>query len=229
MVRLLALLALAVSCVGCCACGGPGCCGPVGLRRRMWMWRRLLRKRLRLRRSVCLRRRWLRHGCCDTGCAATPVAAANVAASRAAAAAPNCGGGCCAGGCCGHALADCPICQDCRNCRLFRRGYAALRLRPMWRRMRPMLRRLRLQRVQQCQQLWPRPRLLLLRLLRDLQRLLLPTAGPRLLCLGRPSATTSPPARRSANRVSVLHGPRPARFPDGQPAVRSARIDRRAS
>ena len=74
-----------------------------------------------------------------------------------------------------------------------------------------------------------RPRLLLLRVLRDvLRRLcLLPDARPRLLCLGRPSLQLHPRPAGRPDRVSVLHGPRPARFPDEQPAVdRPVLIDR---
>ena len=122
MVRLLALLALAVSCVGCSACGGPGCGGLCGCGG-----------------GGC------GAGCCDdaaaaakirtpaaaaaatvavaTAAAATPVAAANVAANRAAAAARNCGGGgCCVGGCCGTCVAAIARSARMRNCCLFRRG-----------------------------------------------------------------------------------------------------------
>lgn len=118
MYRMLALLALAVSSVGCSACGGrPGCCslwggggcgcadscddecgcgceGP----------------------CAC------GGGCGDTGCCDTGCCDAGGGCEPGCGCGSECGGGCCSGGCCAHATQDCPICEDCRKCCLFRRG-----------------------------------------------------------------------------------------------------------
>jgi hypothetical protein len=127
MVRVLALLALAVSSVGCSAFNGPGCCNPVGCG------------------DACCESDCgcgdtcacgtgcdtggCDSGCCDSGCCNTSCGDAGCCTECGCEAGcgcgTNCGGGCCAGGLCGHITQDCPICQDCRNCCLFRRGRAA--------------------------------------------------------------------------------------------------------
>jgi hypothetical protein len=123
MVRLLAVLALAVSCMGCAACGGAGCCGsacggPAGCG------------------AGCCDECGCgcddpgACGCCDGGCCDTGCGDAGCCGEcgcePSCGCGTNCGGGgCCAGGCCAHAVAGCPIRQDCRNCRLFGRGCQA--------------------------------------------------------------------------------------------------------
>ena len=56
-----------------------------------------------------------------------------------------------------------------------------------------------------------------LRLLRDLQRLLLSTAGPRLLCLGRSPLQLRPGPTDGPNCFPLLHGPRPTRLSAKEP------------
>jgi hypothetical protein len=126
MVRLLALLALAVSNLGCCACCGPGagalwgcgsgcgrgdqCCSETGCGCE----------------AQCAGGGCCDSGCCDSGCCDT--GCCDDGCCSQCGGDPSCGCSCNQGGCggmCGHFFEGCPICQDCRNCRLFRRGYAA--------------------------------------------------------------------------------------------------------
>jgi len=111
MYRLLALLALAVCNLGCSACGGPGygglwgcgagcgngsqCCDECG--------------------CGCEDPCACGGECCDTGCCGDCGCEPTC----------GCGSGQCADGCCGHMLQGCPICEDCRNCKLFQRGGGA--------------------------------------------------------------------------------------------------------
>jgi hypothetical protein len=117
MVRLLAVLALAVSSMG-CACCGPGC-GP------LWgCGGRGCGDACCESGCGCEDPYACGGGCCDTGCCDSGCCG-ECGCEPSCGCSADCAGGCCAGGCCAHAVADCPICQDCRNCRLFRRGYAA--------------------------------------------------------------------------------------------------------
>jgi hypothetical protein len=116
MFRVLALLALAVSCVGCSAMGGPGCCDPVGCGAAVGCGDACCD-------SGCGCDTGCDTGCCEQGCETG--CCGECGCEPGCGCGNNCGGGCCAGGCCEHLLHDCPICQDCRNCRMFRRGTQA--------------------------------------------------------------------------------------------------------
>ncbi len=131
MYRLLALLALALSNIGCCACCGPGagalwgCGGGTGCGDACCETD-----------CGCQDPYACGGGCCDNGCCDTGSCDAGCCDTgycgdgccEQCGCDPGCGCSCNQGGCtglCGHVFQDCPICQDVRNCRLFRRGYAA--------------------------------------------------------------------------------------------------------
>lgn len=115
MVRLLALLALAVSCVGCSACGGPGCC-------RLWGCGSC---------GGCADECGCgcedpytcgdcSTGCCDTGCCDASCDGDCGCEPTCGCSSGNCGCGNCVLGRCGQILRDCPLCLG--RCCLFRRS-----------------------------------------------------------------------------------------------------------
>ena len=223
MVRLLAVLALAVSSLGCASCGpgcgplwgcgsGSGCgdaCGESG--------------------CGCEDPYACGGGGCDTGYCDAGCGCGDAGCCGECGCEPSCGcgadcGGGCGGGCCPHAVAGCPVCQDCRNCRLFRRGNAACGYDQCGGECGPSYTDYDYSACQQCDQ-GHGPGCCCCGCCETYSGCCCQPSGPRLLCLGRPSLQLRPRPAGRPDRVSVLHGPRPARFPDGQPAVDWARID----
>ncbi len=114
MVRVLVMLALAVSTVGCSANGRPGCCGGLfgcGFGR----GNQCCEAGCGCESGGCDAGCGCETGYCDEGCCTDGGCEPSCGCSA------NCGGpGCLQGGCCGHLLGNCPLCQG--TCCLFQRA-----------------------------------------------------------------------------------------------------------